>query len=354
MPKQIHILLIGPITNVKENLIGGATISFGHLIDYLEANGEAFTVVNTKYFVNGFMRFLNPFLIVINVLLHISKADVLFLNSSRGGAKYLVPILVFLAKIFGRKFVFRPFGGNIKTYTSDYSPIWQWILNKSLIRTDLFFLQTKALVEYYKNLDYNALHLPTSRNSIPYSFSKKTTVFNKRFIYLGAITKTKGVDEIMTVSKQLPKDYTIHLYGPIIDQGYKRLFDEQQGIYKGILQKNEVLETLRNYDILILPTYYEGEGYPGVIIEAYSLGIPVITTNWLAIPEIVENGKTGQLINIQSSESLLKAMQYFNTGNYPDYTQNALALFQDKFDTEKVIKKALKAIKAIVVGFINP
>lgn len=344
--KDIHILLIGPVTNVKENLIGGATISFGHLIDYLEANGESFSVVNTKQYITGFKKSLNPFLIISKVLFHIIKTDILFLNSSRGGTKYLVPILVFLSKLFGRKFVFRPFGGNIKEYTSDYNEFWQWILNKSLRHTDIFFLQTKTSEKHYNTLNYNTIHLPTSRNSGAFNSSKKAPIFNKRFIYLGAIEKTKGINEIMAVSSQLPDDYTIDLYGPITDLSYKHLL-KQQGIYKGILKKNAVTETLNNYDVLLLPTYYEGEGYPGVIIEAYSLGIPVITTNWLAIPEIVENGKTGRLINIQSSESLLKAILYFNTQNYPTYALNAHTLFQEKFNTEKVLKKALADIKAL-------
>jgi glycosyltransferase involved in cell wall biosynthesis len=39
---------------------------------------------------------------------------------------------------------------------------------------------------------------------------------------------------------------------------------------------------------LVLPTFHPEEGYPGVIAEGFAHGLPVITTRWLAIPEIVE------------------------------------------------------------------
>ena len=343
--KDIHILLIGPVSNTQENLIGGATISFGYLIDYLKVNGEAFTLINTKPYINGWKRLLNPVLIITKVLFHIFKTDVVFLNSSRGGTKYLVPILAFSSKMFGRKFVFRPFGGNIKTYTANYSPFWQWILHKSFLNTDILFLQTHFLINYYNKLNYNTIHLPTSRNPTRSFLKKPALSFKKRFIYLGAIEKTKGIDEMIAVSKQLTDDYTLHLYGPITDMKYKYLSEQEQGLYHGVLEKKEVLKKLNEYDVLILPTYYEGEGYPGVIIEAYSLGIPVISTHWLAIPEIVEHGKSGLLIEPQSSNALLEAILHFNIKNYAAYAKNAHTLFDHQFNADKVIQQAVNAIK---------
>ena len=37
---------------------------------------------------------------------------------------------------------------------------------------------------------------------------------------------------------------------------------------------------LREQELLLFPTFYEGEAMPGVILEAMSYGMDVVTTNW--------------------------------------------------------------------------
>lgn len=67
-----------------------------------------------------------------------------------------------------------------------------------------------------------------------------------------------------------------------------------------------------NYDALLLPTYWEGEGHPGVILEAYCAGIPVIATRWGGIPEIVTS-ETGILVEPRDVEGLARAMRQIMT-----------------------------------------
>jgi len=313
--------LIGPVTNVKENLIGGATISFGYLIDYLKANNESFTLVNTQSYPKGKIKILNPFLVLIKVLVNLFKTDVLFLNCS-------------------------------EEYTERFSEIQKWIFNKTTLKTDLLFLQTKKLMQFYQDKNIKTLQLPTSRDN-PKEL-RADRGFEKRFIYLGFVNKSKGIDHLLEAAKQLEDDYVIHIYGPIREnyeaiegKTFQEKFAAQKGIYQGVLEKEKVLETIRKYDVLVLPTFYQGEGYPGVIIEAYSLGLPVITTYWKAIPEIVESEKTGFLIKPQSTEALVDAMKFFNLNNYEDFSKSARSHFEKTFSTKRVAGNAIAAVKAL-------
>ena len=346
--KSIKILLIGPVTNVEAGLIGGATISFGYLMDYLKETEEDFKLINTQRFPTGLGRLLNPFYVILKVLASIFWSDVIFLNSSRGGTKYLVPLLYLLAKIFNTKFVFRPFGGDIKDYTAKYNSLQKWIFKNTVLKADIFFLQTKELMEYYADSNANTIQFSTSRRQPIDNVLRGDRPYNRRFIYLGFINQAKGVDHLLAAAKELGSDYTVHIYGPIKEKRYDSIFEKNPKIYQGVLSKESVLSTLRLYDVLVLPTHYRGEGYPGSIIEAYSLGLPVISTRWKAIPEIVEDEKTGLLIDPKSNEQLISAMQYFNKNNYKEYSENAAHYFKNNFEVNQVTEQAITNIKNLL------
>ncbi len=85
-------------------------------------------------------------------------------------------------------------------------------------------------------------------------------------------------------------------------------------------------------------------GDPGIIIEAYSCGKPVITTNWKQIPEIVEDGRTGYLIQPRSVSAIKQAVERFEPDNYDLFCQNAYKKFAD-FDSHNITKKIIKILE---------
>ena len=95
---------------------------------------------------------------------------------------------------------------------------------------------------------------------------------------------------------------------------------------------------LSEYDALVLLTRYEGEGFSGSILDAYISGIPVLVTDWLFLPEFVDEGETGFVVKdvdqfiekvklLANDKVLLKAMK-----------QNAVAKSQE-FSAEKAWSK---------------
>lgn len=65
--------------------------------------------------------------------------------------------------------------------------------------------------------------------------------------------------------------------------------------YKGLLQPEEVIPTLQEYDALIFPSHYVGEGCPGILVKALSAGLPIIASDWKYNSEFVTNGLNGFL-----------------------------------------------------------
>lgn len=63
---------------------------------------------------------------------------------------------------------------------------------------------------------------------------------------------------------------------------------------------NQSTEVLKNYDALLFPTYYEGEGFAGTIIDAFAAGLPVIASDWKYNSEIIKQGITGVITKTHS------------------------------------------------------
>lgn len=63
------------------------------------------------------------------------------------------------------------------------------------------------------------------------------------------------------------------------------------------IPRKEVLELYKNADVFVLPTLFDTFGF--VYLEAMSYGLPVIASNTFAVPEIIEDGKNGMVVDIE-------------------------------------------------------
>lgn len=78
--------------------------------------------------------------------------------------------------------------------------------------------------------------------------------------------------------------------------------------YMGVLNPNDVIPTLQNYDALIFPSHYDGEGCPGILVEALLAGVPIIASKWKYSGEFVCDGVNGYLCDTYDAESYAKAI----------------------------------------------
>jgi glycosyltransferase involved in cell wall biosynthesis len=138
---------------------------------------------------------------------------------------------------------------------------------------------------------------------------------------------------------------TLDLYGPV-REGYEECFQallEQAGeavTHHGYVDHGEMLRSYPNYDVLVLPTTYPGEGYPGVIIEALANGLPVIATRWRAIPEIVKDGENGLLCEPKDIDSLADCLTRIAVDGdlYARLAENTCE-FSQRFSPDEVLAR---------------
>lgn len=336
------LLVLGPCTNkINPSKTGGAVVLFENLIEQLNKSKIDYVLIDTNK--ENYNNTLIAYLSVIFQLCfkpfgktHIS------LHSSRDYL-FFAPIIVLICKITNKKCSLRKFGGEAFEHYSKAKGIKKKVLNFIFKNIDYLFLEMKYLVENFKPINQNTFWFPNVRNNNDLEIRQNS--YSKKFIFISQVKYEKGIDEIINAFKLLDNTFSIDIYGPIVDERYNLdTFRKFENInYKGALNSNEVLETLNSYDVLVLPTFYEGEGYPGIIIESYSVEKPVISTKWKGIVEIVENEKTGLLIEPKNTEELKNGILYFNEDNYPYFSKNAKEKFKE-FNSEIQTKKFLNTI----------
>ncbi len=72
---------------------------------------------------------------------------------------------------------------------------------------------------------------------------------------------------------------------------------------------SEIPAMLQASHAIVLPSFMRGETFPLSLLEGQLVGLPAIATRWYGIPSIVEDGKTGFLVEPRSEESLADAIQ---------------------------------------------
>lgn len=184
---------------------------------------------------------------------------------------------------------------------------------------------------------------------IPVVQKKKSNSSTFKFLYLSRITPLKGCDMIIAAAKQLERkniQLSIDFYGPIEnDYPFMEYIEKVSCIsYKGFLslESHEDFVFISQYDALLFPTYYPNEGFPGVMIDGFIAGLPIITTNWRYNSHIVEHGKTGWLLPIQDSEALANLMEEIVIGKHNlSSMANNCYIRAKEFDTKSVITTEL-------------
>lgn len=179
--------------------------------------------------------------------------------------------------------------------------------DKELALADVIFVASsftkKTLEEYSGNL--------SEIKVIPYGFPEANEkkdyqpLVNRKLkvLFVGGLSQRKGISYLFEAVEGL-QDYielTVVGHKVVSDcTALNRALDNHQWISS--LSHNQILACMREHDVLIFPSLFEGFGL--VITEAMSQGVPVITTDRTAGPDLIENGADGWIIPAGSSKAI--------------------------------------------------
>lgn len=122
-----------------------------------------------------------------------------------------------------------------------------------------------------------------------------------RALYVGNFLAEKGLEHIRTVSRMLP-DVHFDLVGDDVE-GMFNMRDVPGNItIFGPMERESVLRKMRGSDFYLFPS--RSEGFPNSVLEAMAMGLPVVATRVGAIPEMIDDGKGGYLVEKDDTEAL--------------------------------------------------
>jgi glycosyltransferase involved in cell wall biosynthesis len=87
--------------------------------------------------------------------------------------------------------------------------------------------------------------------------------------------------------------------------------------YIGFVAGEEKTRLLANSDCLCFPTYYSAESFGIVLIEAMAFGLPVVTTRWRGLDELLPPGYAG-LVDLRSPDQIAARLLKLMRENYDD------------------------------------
>lgn len=172
-----------------------------------------------------------------------------------------------------------------------------------------------------------------------------------KFVFMSRIEPSKGCMILLEAVEILNKLgysnlFSVQFWGTIDDlflnEFKSKLLVLCNVSYEGFLDLSKVenYQILNNYDVMVFPSFYENEGFPGVLIDASICGLPVIASDWHLNKFIIVNGVNGYIVPIKDSQSLANSM--FNFINNPQiirfFSENSKARVE-LYDIEQILTK---------------
>lgn len=305
MEKTIYF--IGPTLAMRKNY-GGATIKNQYLLDYLKDKKIKVKIIDTD---NWRKRFLVILFKILLIFLMPNKNNII-LSTSSGGTYIFLKINYYL-NIFRKKIIYFVIGGDtpLKLESNKYN-------KKYYEKIERIYIETKSMKKIMINLGLKQTeYLPNFKKFNLRKYKKRTIELPLKCLFFSRITPEKGVDIIFETLDKIDKNIlTLDFYGPI-DEKYKENFFKKINNFKNINYKGivntldeKIYDTIENYDLMLFPTYWSGEGFPGVLVDSLIAGVPILASNCNYNEEIVENKKTGLIFKSKDNDDFKEKLEF--------------------------------------------
>lgn len=188
-----------------------------------------------------------------------------------------------------------------------------------------------------------------------------------RILAVGRFARTKGFPDLFTVMARLKRErFPVQLtlvgdgaWRHRLEAMRRRLGLEELVDMPGFVPNDQLARFMETHDLLVVPsvvhTNGDRDGIPNVIMEALSLGLPVVATDVCGIGEVIRNGQTGLLIAQRDPAALALAIRAMleNGEKAAEMTQAGKELVARMFDPRENSLALLRLYQSAIAGTLD-
>jgi Glycosyltransferase len=272
----------------------------------VRTNADLPAALNFISKIKGIRTILSIFIFLRNLHKTLPRVDVVYFLTGFLIFFWVTYPALLLIKLHGKRIILSARGGGAKKFFQRYGILVKPILKQ----VDIITTPSGFLRDVFKE----TLNIETS--VVPNIVDLEQLKFRKRLPVQPRILTTRSLEKIYNTECVIKAFKIIHEHFPeselgIAGDGSRRTVLEQLvtalGLndsitFYGVVDHEKIPEIYDQYDIYV--NVSSVDNLPGVILEAYASGLPVVSTNAGGIPYMVEDGATGLLVDLDDHNDL--------------------------------------------------
>jgi len=323
----VRILFVGAFgeSRSEEGHTGGQLFACKSLLASSLGSKYDWSLIDSMASTNKRRRFperlLKAFLRVVSFVVKLPRADVVLLFSSAGMSFAEKGLMALWAKRLGKAVIFAPRSGLIEDELA-VRPGRKRFVARVVQAVDVLLCQSPFWVKFYGDIaggqTDKCICLPNWIDAGPYIADaqerKKTKEDGRlRVLFLGWITRNKGVFDLIELAAKLGEDAPdFFLAGDGEDMEALRGAIAKKGVGDRIhllswIDREQKLAWLKTSDVFILPSYRDG--YPNALLEAMASGLACLASETGGIRDMIRHGETGLLVKPGEVEQMAEALR---------------------------------------------
>lgn len=175
---------------------------------------------------------------------------------------------------------------------------------------NIFIISNGINIEEFKNFSKT-----DARRELKIQDTENITLF------VGSLKVVKGVEyliEAMNIVKERNQNVQLLIAGDGEQKERLKKLSEKLDVedsikFLGRVESSKIPEYMVASDVFVLPSL--SEGLPVVVLEAMASGLPIIATKVRGVPEIVEDGQNGFLVDPKNPEQIAEKILFLMSHN---------------------------------------